>query len=53
LQVDVDGCPDTACDVGMVKIMPTFKVRKGGKEVAEVRGAKEHELMAMVKDNCT
>lgn len=48
VKVDVDDCQETAqkCDV---TAMPTFQVFVGGKKVAELLGANEAELKALVE----
>lgn len=42
-KIDVDNTPDVAQELG-IRAMPTFKIFKGGKEVAEVVGANANDL---------
>ncbi|XP_065070301.1 thioredoxin-like [Rhopilema esculentum] len=49
-KVDVDENAETAEQCG-INAMPTFKLYKGGKEVAEVVGASEANLKAEIEKN--
>ena len=47
-KVDVDENEDAAADAG-IKAMPTFKLYKAGKEVAELVGANADKLKELVQ----